>query len=704
MDTETIKKRWHNAWDAKQDELDRIEKSYLWLYEFEKHLKNGEEGNESYRFPEIMGYCLRRYNEYLQVMPEVRTTGSGDSAIGLQAAIDHEKIVSNLESARMEAIADATFFGNGCLQVLPFVWKRRDKSGKEYVQYSGLTAERVDWRHFFPAPGYKKLHDHTGKNACPYAFRRKIYNYGTFLELAKQKGWKTEGTRATTWNDSNVFGDSDWSTAHESVELSTTIEFITVLEYWDIVNDEMRMYATGGLEIYAESKGIPLKHKQLPFHHYRNVYRADSINALGEIEINMPYNLFREKILNLAIDDVMLQVQKAFVVDGDINFNTEEQELEAGAILTVGGLNGGKLQDHVMPLQFGGAVNTSVMQVIQMVENSRISVTSDDTTALYSNPNQLATQTMAKMQSLNKSIDGATKRNVYDTEFYLTNQIVSLLKNELAQPYKDGKETKYHKVKIKGYDVVQDGPDSGVKFKQGYGASGEFSLNSKTSEMFEDEEIEIVPAQKDAELKASQTEKLTMFLQTMFQTIGTLAQADPTLLGQVLGDMNVAELIKVQLKNLGLDNELKNVFPIISRESYQLDEINAEHEQIMAGVLPQIREDENSMEEFAKHQKFADSAFFEKYASKEAKKAMTDHLILTSENVQTQVSIPIADRKKRLAGAEKQNGVGGVQGNAGMVGSQATAGGAGASIPQPQGGMEQGIPGGTTQPSAPVLG
>jgi len=703
MDVDKIRTRWNQCWDSKQDELDRIEKSYLWLYEFERHLKRGEEGDEVYRFPETMGYCLRRYNEYLKILPEARAKGTGDGAIGLQAAVDHYKITSNLDSVKMAAIADATFFGNGCLQLIPYTWKRKNKKGKEWVQYSGLTSERVDWRHFFPAPGYKQLHDHTGRNACPYAFRRRIYHFDTFKEVAKQKKWKNwDKVEPSTWENSNVWGDDEWASPHETEELSATLEFVTVLEYWDIVNDEFRGYATGGIEMFTSEEGIPYEHKQLPFHHYRNIYRLDSINGLGEVEINMPYNLFREKILNLAIDDVMMRVQVPMVVDGDIGFNTEEHELEAGAIFTVRGTAGGKLQDHIMPLHFGGGVGGDVMQVIQMVENSRISVTSDDTTALYSNPNQLATQTLAKMQSLNKSIDGATKRNVYDTEFYLVNQMVSYLKNELSEPYKDGKETKWHNVKIKGYDAVQDGDESGVKFEKGFGASGEFTLNEEVSEMFDDDEIEVVPAQKDEELKRDQTEKLTMMMGTLFQTIGTLAQVNPQMLEQVLGDMQVPELIKVQFKNLGLDSELKEIFPTIVKEQYELDMINAEHEQMMGGVTPPLRDDEDSMDEYEKHTTFRDSTFFKNNASKKAKKAMKEHLLNTLKNAQLQNAMPVADRKGSMERPQGNGGEQGLQGNAGVLGGQAPPSGAGVPVPPPQGGMEQGIPSGSAQPSPNV--
>jgi len=695
MTEDQIRKRWTACWDAKQDELDRIEKGYLWLYEFERHLSRGEEGEQVYRFPETMGYVIRRYNEYLKVLPEARATGSGDGCIGLQSAVDHHKVTSNLESVKMAAIADATAFGSGCLCLMPQTWKRKFKDGTEGTSYSGLSAEKVDWRHLFPAPGYKQLHDHTGLNSCPYVFRRRIYHIDTFKTVGKMKKWENmDKVEPSTWDNSNIWGDDEWESPHESEENSGAVEFVWVLEYWDIINDEFIGYATGGIKIFESKEGIPLSHKQLPFHQYRNIHRLDSINGIGEICLNMPYNLFREKIINLAIDDIMLSVQPALVVDGDIGFNAEEQELESGAIFTVRGPAGGKLQDHIMPLRAGGGVSQGVLSVIQMVENSRISVTSDDTTALQSNPNQLATQTLAKMQSLNKSIDGATKRNIYDTEFYLVNQMVSLIKNELAEPYKDGKETKYNYIKVKGYDVLQDNDDSGVRFVQGFGAGGQFSLNEEVSKLFDDHEVEVIPAQKDEELKRDQTEKLTMMISSVFQTIGTLAQVDPNMVKDVLGDMSVPELIKVQFRNLGLDNELQDIFPTVAREGYELDAINAEHEQIMMGLTPQLRPDEDSVDEVEKHIQFKNGAFFKKHATKKAEKALDKHINNTLENAQLQNSIPVADRKEGMAGAEGVSGINPVQDNAQVLGGQTPTSGARPPVQAPQGQVQPGIPGG----------
>jgi hypothetical protein len=696
LTADDIKKRWLQSWEAKRDELDRIEKAYLWLYEFERHLKRGEEGRAAYRFPEVMGYVLRRYNNLLEILPEARVRGNGDGAIGLQTAVEHYSRVSNLDKVKLEVLADTAAIGSGCFAVMPTIWKRKFKDGKEKIQYNGLGAERVDWRHIFPASGYKSLHDHTGQNQMPYLFRRKIWHIDTFkAKFEGVEGYKDlDKVKATMWNNANVWGDENWQTPHETQETLSALSYVVTLEYWDIINDILSTFATGGVHIYESAKGNPLSHKMFPFHQYRNVPRLDSINGLGEIEINLPYNLFRERMLNLGIMDSELTVQPAQIIAGDVNFNTEENELEPGAQFNLRGTGfSGDIRNHVMPYQAGGGLSANVFQMISLIENSRIAVTSDDTTSLYSNPNQLATQTLAKVQTLNKSVDGTTKRNVYDAEFYLTNHIVSYICNELSEPYKDGKETKRREIVINGYDVVQDNKESDVKFVKGYGAVGKFVLNSKTSDLFKNEEIEIVSAKKDEELKRDRTEKLMQMTQTIFTTVANLASVAPQLIQQIFGNMDFPEYIKFMAKNLGVESEMKEIFPVVTKDSYQIDAIEEEHKQIMMGITPPMREEEDSTDELMKHMRERDSNFFKQNASKKAKEAMSKHISLTIQNAYEQNAKPIADRKKGMERSEGTNGGQGLQGNAPVVGSPTAFSGA-------TGGLQPSIT--PAQPNTPV--
>lgn len=691
-----VKRRWQLAYEAKTEELDRLEKVALWVYEFERHLREGEVGDEIYRFPEMYGYITRRYNNFIEVLPECKVIGKG--SVGLQASIDKEIQNSNLMNKKLSCLASACAYGTSALFIAPYEHKRRFRNGEMKTLYRGLAAEHVEWKYLFPAPGALDLHDHTGLTSCPYIFRKRVYHIDTFKRIAEANDYKNwQDIQGTTWGDSNVFGETLFKTAHEEQEIVGDKDYVTVLEYWDYENDIFNVYSSGGVELFVSPDGIPFSHKMLPFHIYRNSHRLDSINGTSEVAINLPYNLFRERILNLGIKGTELSIQPALVVDGDIGFNTEEQVLSSGAVFSTRGLNGGKLQDHVMPLQMPDGLSNSVFQMIQTIENSRISVTADDTTALYSNPNQLATQTLAKMQSLNKSIEASTQRNLYNAEYYLTLQIASFIKNELASPYKDDKGTnKFKEITISGYDVVQNSRDGKAEFIKGRDTSGKFFLNSKVAKSFEEAEITIISARRDEELKKDKNEKLMTLLNNIMTTMATIAQYNPALIQPIFGNMNLQEFLKTAAKALGLTTELSDIFPVIKKEGFQLDAVSAEHDQIMAGITPPIRSDEDSLSEYDTHEEFRQSAFFRKYASKKAIKAMNDHIILTVKNVQIQNSKPVEERQQEVDAKSRRDNIGQLQIPGGMAANQAGGSREELALQETRGAMERGLSGGAT--------
>lgn len=691
-----VKRRWQLAYEAKTDELDRLEQVALWVYEFERHIREGEMGDEIYRFPEMYGYISRRYNNFIEVLPECKVTGKG--SVGLQASIDKEVQNSNLISKKLSCLASACAYGTSALFVAPYEHKRRFRDGTMKTLYRGLAAEHVEWKYLFPAPSALTLHDHTGLTSCPYIFRKRVYHVDTFKRIAQANNYKNwEDVQGTSWGDSNVFGEAIFKTAHEEQEIVGEKDYVTVLEYWDYENDIFNVYASGGKELYSSPNGIPYSHKMLPFIVYKNSHKIDSINGVGEVAINLPYNLFREKILNLGIKGTELSIQPALVVDGDIGFNTEEQVLSSGAVFSTRGLNGGKLQDHIMPLQMPDGLSNSVFQMIQTIENSRISVTSDDTTALYSNPNQLATQTLAKMQSLNRSIESSTQKNLYDAEYYLTLQISSLIKNEFSAPYKDDKGVnRFKEITISGYDVVQNSKDGKADFIKGRDTSGKFYLNSKVAKSFEEAEITIISARRDEELKKDKNEKLMTLLNNIMTTMATIAQYNPSLIQPIFGNMNLQEFLKTAAKALGLTTELSDIFPVIKKEGFQLDAVSAEHDQIIAGITPSIRSDEDSLTEFDSHTEFKESAFFKKYASPKAVKAMDAHLLLTAKNVQLQNSKPVEQRQQEVDAKSRRNNISELQIPGGMATEQANGSREELALQETRGAMERGLSGGAT--------
>lgn len=636
-----IKENYNLSFTAYEDTLERIDLIYLWKWAFQKHLKIGEDWNEPYSFPELFGITQRRRNNLLDFLPDMRVKGDGNSIIAQNASLEHTKRISNLRRAKVKALGDAVDVGVGWVFAVPTRFEKdiKTKKGpKTRLMYDGYSATRIDPRDIIPAYSATELHDHTGENYCPYLFRRRLYTKSSFKrKFTKKKGFtNTENIQTTSF--SNVLG---WrpTTEQESLEKAQG-DYIGVVEYWDQESDMYRIYAGELSEkgmIFDSKEGIPYEHKQLPFHAYYNYKREDSLAGIGEIELNIPYDLFRETVLNLMIDDAKLALQPAHIIDGDIQFNTEENELEAGAVFTARGLKGGKIQDSIMPFRAGG-ITSDVFQVMQALENSQIAVTQDDFRSLFANPNQLATQTLAKREALLKGVRTNVQLNMTETEFYLTSQLVSYLQNELAEPYQDDEgKTVFRKISINGFSVRQAEDGGEVKFEKSDREESKFALNPTVAKSFS-EDIEVIPAQEDEEIKRDQNEKLMMFMQ---QVMG-IVQANPQTAQAILGGMDIGAFIRNVSQNLG--QSIDEIFPKIAGEDGSGDPVAREHDSILMGITPPVRPMENSYEEFFDHQKFMETKIY-KEAVKEnpsVKKAMETHLLLTIQNVQQQVTNPSA--------------------------------------------------------------
>lgn len=622
-----IQNKWDLSSNAHQDEIDKCVLIDVWYSAFEKHLKLGESYNESYRFPELFGAIRRKYDNLVEFFPNMRAKGDGDGIIAIQSAYDHQVSISNLAREKNRANFDAVKYGWGVIFVAPVRYERKVKDEGKKLFYDGLGAERIDIRDFIPAYSANLLHDHTGREYCPYVFRRRVYYKDSFLARYEGlEGFKIDMNKIGTTTYDGGFTGSRSLTQRESVEKQDG-DYVCVLEYWNQDTDDLVIFANSFDNIIYESPvGIPYSHKQLPFHIYYNYRREDSIFGLGEVEINMPYSLFRETVLDLMIKNAKLELQPAHFISGDIDFDSEENELEPGAIFTVNGVTNGRLADSIVPFRAGG-IGQDVFAVVSQIENSRIAVTGDDTTSLYANPNQLATQTNAKKEASQKGIRSNIIRNADETEWYLANQIISYLKNELALPYMNEKKKKvFRKVKIQGYQAIQNKKDSPVKFEKAYGANSEYFLNKKVAEEFEDCEIEVVNDKLDEVLKADKLEKMGV----VFGQIAELAQVSP----QLIQSMDFTEYLKENMRLLSFD--IHKIFPALDKKAEAFDEINIEHDQIAYGIVPEIKPDEDSREHLEEHLEFGKSAIFKKL-SKKAQKAYYSHIQLTLTNVGKQI-------------------------------------------------------------------
>ena len=230
LELKELQSRWNHAWEAKSEEITKHSLINLAIFEYEKHLRNGEVWGESFRFPELFGLKQRKFDNLIEFFPELRIRGENDSTLALEASLTHVKRISNFERERNRALEDTISYGVGCIFAAPVRYERkvRTKKGVETVlAYDGLGAERIDYRDIFPAASALVMHDHTGETGCPFLFRRRIFYFSTFKQKYGKKPFDQKIVDAIVPTSfGQGFADDRTPTQKESKE-KTQGEYVT---------------------------------------------------------------------------------------------------------------------------------------------------------------------------------------------------------------------------------------------------------------------------------------------------------------------------------------------------------------------------------------------------------------------------------------------------------------------------------------------
>lgn len=613
-----IQKRFDDAYNAKRKFDNLVDKIDNLVSAYKQHVTlDPNDFNTSYRFPELFGDVQRKYDSIVEVMPQMRVRGVDNSAIAFQAAIEHEVRISNLERVKQMALLQSIYFGIGCYAVFP-----TDYEIDGELRYSGLTAELVDIRDIFPAHSAQQLHDHTGRNQCPYLFRRKVFYVDTFKKLYSDEKYNQSVVNEVVANPTSLDGGNFVSrnmSRNETSEGGQDNHYVHIMEYWDVVNQKFMVYANGFDNLlYDCEEGIPFSHKQLPFHLYYNYKEADSLFGISEVLLKMPYNHYREQFMNLAIENARLSLQPVYMIDDSVGFNEEEALLQPGGHFRLRNLDGRPINQVIQEYRAGGITNDS-LEVLRLVEDSEIAVTGDDKRSLYANPNQLATQTLAKRESLQKRIRSNVAMNAQTSEFYLMYQVASFVKHELS----NGNAGQFRKVNINGYEVKQENKDGEIEAMNQYnGGMGSFYNNPNVAESFDISALEVVPAKLDEEIKRDRLDKITILVQQVLG-VGSTPEGQKLLQG-----MNVLELLKTTADQLSLD--ISKIFPMQEAPTGK-DIMNSNINQIIAGQAPAAQ---GGMEDYNKLLQFEQSAVY-KELDEDSKAAYQQYKRNLLENVQT---------------------------------------------------------------------
>jgi len=661
---------------------------------------DGDDWRSAYRLPELFGALERKKSDMLENLTEVTfkstLAGDYDMAVPSRAIVDHFDLQSDRKTALVDAISNAVDYGTGIekhtVALVENDYVETDdhslflehKDPEKRVSYYGLAPTTVDIRDAFPDPTANVDHDPHGNRGMDWFYERKIYSWEQFQrDFGDKERFDIEDIHPVNWGGVEHLGIERMSHKHEFEEKENAkSQYVVVFEGWDCVND-WHVFVANGKEIYFGA--IPFKHKRIPVSFRYNYKRDDSIWGISETEVQAPFVMVKEVLVNLMIDNAKLSQQPVLAVSGDVLFDPDENQLEPGALFTLRGLNGGKIGDAIQPLTFGSSVEPA-NAVKNILEDLQIQVTGDDSRALFVQPNELATQTLAKQESMKRRIRKNVLQNTIRAEKNSLYQRFMNICQFMAKPYEgvDGKLT-YHTIPIEDFHVSQRNATHQPEFTPARGYTGYFKLNDKVVEpnyiMFD-----IVEKVEDTVRKEQELQSLQWYLQILFST----AQVSPELLAST--DF---EMLAKQAGKRFTDIDVDAIFNSAGRIVDGMDEMDYHVQQIALGIKPTISRDGNNMRRLHKYRLFAKS---KEYAI--LPKAQKGIFAKTLEDIiyaiRDEKSLPFGQQPDKggmaTPGATGQQGPvqGGPETGGGTVSRQPAATGAEAQAAQPVRGGEAG--------------
>lgn len=569
----------------------------------------------TYRLPELFGISERKKADLMEHLPEVVVDAEFldqyNLAVASSEALKHFQFQSNDRDVKMQCLSSAVDFGTGIkydgvaniereitpVGKTPELFLAKSENPKRTTIYYGLAPSCIDLRDAFPDPSAIMDHDPSGQKGMGYFYHRTIFSEERFEETFEGKAlFDIEDVEGVIWEaveNVGYFGAERDITKHESEEKGSTSsgeKYVAVFEGWDL--DDNHVFLANGKLIYEGAN--PFAHKQIPVTFYYNYKRDDSIWGVSEAEVNAPFILVKELLINLMIDNAKLSQQPVVAVSGDAQFDPDENELEPGALFTISGLNGGKVTDSIAPLTFGSSVEPA-MAVKQIIEDMQIQVTGDDSRSLMVQPNELATQTLSKREALKKRIRKNVMENTIRSERNSVMQQFSNICQFLARPYKDiNGMWKHHTVYVDNFKVSQRNAKDLPIFTPVNGHQGVFKLNENVLKP-EYIRFRVIEKVEDAVKKEQELQALQWWMQTIFG----LAQTNPNLVANT--DL---ELLAKQAgaRFTGLDVE--SIFNSASRLVDGMDEIDYYLQQMALGIQPKIPRDGNNLARFNRLRKY----------------------------------------------------------------------------------------------------
>lgn len=643
----------------------------------EDKIVENDDWRSTYRLPELFGIVERKKSDLLKHLPEVvidaEENDEYNMAVASRVTLAHFQHQSHDLNVKSQAIESSVDYGtgikyNGVVHIeqkltvpdseKPELYLKKAKNPKKVSVYFGLAPARIDLRDAFPDPSATVDYDPSGQTGMDWFYRRIIFTEDKFKRAFDGDDmFDIKKIEPVHWGNVEDYGIERINSKHEGEEKEMgEKKYVVVFEGWDILNDEHVLIANGK-EIYCGA--IPYAHKRIPVTFYYNYKRDDSIWGVSEAEINAPFILVKELLINLMIDNAKLSQQPVVAISGDVQFDPDENELEPGALFVLQGLNGGKVGDAIQPLTFGSSVEPA-MAVKQIVEDLQIQVTGDDSRALMTNPAELATQTLKKAESLQKRIRANVMLNAIRSERNSVEQQFSNICQFLARPYQDMQGNwKHHVIYVDDFKVEQRTKDDKPTFVPVSGYQGVFKLNGGILKP-EYVRFRVIEQVKDAVKKEQEIQALQWWMQTIF----SLAQVKPELVQNT--DL---ELLAKQAGRRFTGLDVEAIFNSASRIIDGMSEMDYYIQQTALGIKPIIPIDGNNLRRLERFRRFLKTKEY-KLLGKESQAIFTKAITDITKAIREEKSPAYADfvKQRSMAATRKVGEQRGVPGSTGAGG------------------------------------
>lgn len=591
-----VEMRFNNMAEARRDWYHRTHRTWKLWDVFQPWLVEGEKFDRAVRFPTLRDAGKAIVDEIMKAPPEATLEPIGGvkrnraQALEFKIRETNENIYEKL--IQRDCIKDMIFFGVGYRRADYYKVKMM-KEDDCIVNWDDIGTERLDPTNVFWDEQGRNIWDPKRRDMKRDCIIKYEFPYSTFIDIFQEKeGFNIENVEPFYVP---LSGDQNYPTSRETQEEEKSAS--PVVYVYEYINQEIGMKGFVANKVTIKPLDwIENDHGRINIVAYQFEKRQDTFYPMSLAELIAPHIYAQDTIFNLELMGLKLDLMPATMIDSDMGYNRKLHKLTPRAVWSMNVPPGKSLRDSVWPFQRAQRDSNGFYNMNNFLE-SQLTVTSGhDRKSLYLNPNELATQTAAKRQAAEKSVNALVFANELEAEAQLTELMVSDIKQYLTEKQehktKDGKETKkYRKVRAEGYIVKQQSEGDAI-FEPSKGENSLFDLTEDSVDV--DVQVKVKNMRTKMLLQEAKVNKLLQFL----PITTNIAQIDPKVMER-LDSVGILEQL-AEAMDMDMKRTIKNV------DGSSLNVIQREHIAMMMGInvpVPSEESYEDSLEHKKQHEK-----------------------------------------------------------------------------------------------------